>query len=148
VKKDEPVTIFGQSAPDATVKISVDIEYDSVKTITADHNGIWKYVLDTEGLESGIYTTKARATLNQSTTIFSHEVKFAIGNAIIKDKPKRCRIGDLNNDCRTNIIDFSILAYWYKRPLTQAVIDNGNDLNNDNKTDILDFSVMAYYWTG
>ncbi len=51
---------------------------------------------------------------------------------------------DLNNDKRVNLIDFSITAYWYKRPSPPATVD----LNNDGKVNLVDFSIMAYYWTG
>ena len=51
---------------------------------------------------------------------------------------------DLNGDCSVNLVDFSILAYWYKRSGFPAAYD----LNGDGKIDLVDFSIMAYYWTG
>lgn len=58
--------------------------------------------------------------------------------------PKFCsRRADLNCDGAVNIIDFSILIYWFDRlPVPERV-----DLNRDGKVDIADFSVMAFYWT-
>jgi hypothetical protein len=50
----------------------------------------------------------------------------------------------MNNDKQVNLVDFSIAAYWYKRPSPPANID----LNSDGKVDLVDFSIMAYYWTG
>ena len=52
--------------------------------------------------------------------------------------------GDLSGDNKVNLIDFSILAYWYKRPQPLAK----NDLNADGKVDLIDFSIMAFHWTG
>ena len=52
--------------------------------------------------------------------------------------------GDLNNDKKVNLVDFSIEAYWYKKKNPPANVD----LNHDGKVDLIDFSIMAYYWTG
>lgn len=54
---------------------------------------------------------------------------------------------DLNCDGRVNLVDFSILAYWWKRPLT-AVAKQRVDFNGDGKVDLVDFSILAYHWTG
>jgi hypothetical protein len=60
-------------------------------------------------------------------------------------KPTGCATaGDMNTDCRVNLIDFSILAYWYKKAGVPASVD----LNGDGKVTIVDFSILAYYWTG
>jgi len=53
--------------------------------------------------------------------------------------------GDVNGDGKVNLADFSILAYWYKRPLTDAAKAQV-DLNNDGKITLADFSILAYYW--
>lgn len=53
-------------------------------------------------------------------------------------------IGDLNNDCRVNLVDFSIMTYWRKKENPPKKID----LNKDKKINIVDFSILAYYWTG
>jgi hypothetical protein len=41
-------------------------------------------------------------------------------------------------------VDFSIMAYWYKRPNPPASVD----LNGDSKIDLVDFSILAFNWTG
>ncbi|MCX6800556.1 MAG: dockerin type I domain-containing protein, partial [Candidatus Falkowbacteria bacterium] len=52
--------------------------------------------------------------------------------------------GDTNSDNKINLIDFSIVAYWYGRssPPPSA------DLNHDGKVNLIDLSIMAYNWTG
>ncbi len=52
---------------------------------------------------------------------------------------------DFNGDGKIDISDFSILAYWYKRPLTSEARARV-DLNHDGAVDIVDFSILAYYW--
>ncbi len=54
---------------------------------------------------------------------------------------------DLNHDGRVSLVDFSILAFWWKRPLT-AEAKQIVDLNGDEKVDLVDFSILAYHWTG
>jgi len=51
---------------------------------------------------------------------------------------------DLNNDGKTNLIDFSVEAFWYKKKNPPAKVD----LNGDGVVNLIDFSIMAYYWTG
>jgi hypothetical protein len=43
-----------------------------------------------------------------------------------------------------NLVDFSILAYWYLKPNPDPKVD----LNSDGIVDLVDFSILAYYWTG
>ncbi|MFA6385357.1 MAG: dockerin type I domain-containing protein, partial [Candidatus Paceibacterota bacterium] len=52
--------------------------------------------------------------------------------------------GDLNCDNHVNLIDFSIMAYWYKKINPPEKVD----LNNDGKITLVDFSIMAFNWTG
>lgn len=58
-----------------------------------------------------------------------------------------CSRYDLNCDGRINLVDFSILAYWWKRPLT-AEAKRRIDFNGDGKVSLVDFSILAYHWTG
>lgn len=60
--------------------------------------------------------------------------------------PATASKGDLSGDGKVTLADFSILAYWYKRTLTQAAITLGVDLNKDGKVSLADFSILAYYW--
>lgn len=52
-------------------------------------------------------------------------------------------IADINCDGKVNLVDFSIMYYWFeKAPVPRRV-----DLNRDGRVNIFDFSIMAYYWT-
>jgi hypothetical protein len=64
-----------------------------------------------------------------------------ISNLIQKTIPKKIR-GDIDNNNKINLVDFSIMAYWYKKPFPPLILD----LNQDNKIDLTDFSILAYYW--
>lgn len=51
-------------------------------------------------------------------------------------------IADLNCDGYVDIIDFSIMYYWFERTNIPARVD----LRSDGRVDLADFSVMAAYW--
>lgn len=63
--------------------------------------------------------------------------------------PKKCPgKGDLNSDCSVDLMDFSIAAYWYKKPLSAEFAEIERErLNGDGRVGLADFSLMAYYWT-
>jgi hypothetical protein len=63
---------------------------------------------------------------------------------IIDPLPRLCKIADLNCDGYVDLIDFSILIYWFNREDAPAHVD----LAKDNVINIQDFSIMAFYWTG
>ncbi|MEK7535901.1 MAG: Ig-like domain-containing protein [Patescibacteria group bacterium] len=63
--------------------------------------------------------------------------------------PSTSLMGDLNADRRVDLIDFSILAYWWGRPLGGTFITTEkNRLNGDGQVTLEDFSILAYYWLG
>jgi hypothetical protein len=147
VRYGDPITILGQSAPETTITVKINSTNELTKTATTDSHGIWKYVLDSLELEKGTHSTMARAATLTSISIFSGRVGFVVGDQNVINEQTKCRIADLNCDGHVNIVDFSILAYWYRRALS-ADAAKTVDLNHDGKVDLIDFSIMAYYWTG
>jgi len=148
VKKGEFITIFGAATPRADVLINVSSEEEMFFKTKANDDGSYLYQLDTGLLDLGTHYTKSKTILaNQYISNYSRVVSFKVGQATILKKREKCAlIGDFNGDCRVNLIDFSIMAYWYKRPLTSE--GKRVDLNNDGKVDLIDFSILAYWWTG
>jgi hypothetical protein len=151
VKKGDVLTIFGQSAPQAQVSVFINSDSDIIKKIGADISGLWLYKFDTSEIDFGDHSTRARAAKDNDISAFSQSLAFKVGKEnILKAPTTKCPAkGDLNNDCRVNLVDFSIAAYWWKRPLTEkarTTIDA--KLFLDGKIDLRDFSIMAYYWTG
>ena len=57
---------------------------------------------------------------------------------------KEALCSDFNGDGKVELIDFSILIFWFERADVPAAMD----CNADGKADLVDFSIMAYYWTG
>lgn len=58
-------------------------------------------------------------------------------------------MGDVNDDCRVNLSDYSIAAFWYKKTLSTHFLNiEAVKLSNDAEVNLSDFSIMAYFWTG
>lgn len=145
VKRGDNIAIFGQSAPESEITISVTSEGEFFNKIKSDTSGAYLYNFDTAFLETGQHFTKSKAALNGAISSFSKAIGFSVGTKNITAESSKVKIkGDLNNDQRVNLIDFSIAAYWYKRLSPPVAID----LNSDGKVNLIDFSIMAYYWTG
>lgn len=146
VRRGDNIAIFGQSAPASEVTISVNSEEEFFVKRIADENGAYLLNFDTSVLEMGQHQTKSKAALDGEITTFGKTIRFLVDTENISAQlptqslPK----GDVNNDKRVNLVDFSIAAYWYKRLNPPA----SNDLNVDGKVDLIDFSIMAFYWTG
>lgn len=144
--RGEPLTILGSSVPNADVNVFVNSEHELVKATAAGGDGLWRYVLDTLEVEEGNHETKARAKANEDISTFSRTLTFRVGDG---PPPPTFLKGDLNKDGRVNLVDFSIGAYWYRRPLSGSIIPiEVERLNGDGVIDLVDFSIMAYYWTG
>ncbi len=145
VKKGDNIAIFGQTAPESEVIIQVNSDEPHFVKTPTDADGIYLYNFDTAPLEYGGHSTKSKGAKDGEISPYSPSIVFAVGNANILAENERVMLkGDLNNDGRVNLVDFSIVAYWYKKSAPPARVD----INNDGKVDLIDFSIMAYYWTG
>jgi len=149
VKKGENITIFGQSVANGEITISINSNQERFRNTRADKDGIYLYNLDTAILELGQHFTKSKAALDGQISPFSRAVSFAVGTKTVPKDEGECGKADLNCDGRVNLVDFSIAAYWYKRPISaEFAKKEAERLNGDGKVDLIDFSIMAYYWTG
>jgi len=146
VKRGDLLNIFGQTVPSVEVSVTISSEEPLFKKVSANEKGIWFYKLDTSEIDYGEHTAKARSTTKEDISDFSQLAHFIVSassreNPILKSWILK---GDFNNDNKVNLIDFSIAAYWYKRPSPPQKID----LDSNGIVDLVDFSIMAYYWTG
>jgi len=146
VKRGDLLNIFGQTVPSVEVSVTISSEEPLFKKVSANENGAWFYKLDTSETEYGEHTAKARSATKQDISDFSQLAHFIV-SASSRENPLQkvwTLKGDFNNDNKVNLIDFSIAAYWYKRPSPSQKID----LDGNGIVDLVDFSIMAYYWTG
>ncbi|MDD5071466.1 MAG: hypothetical protein PHQ42_01890 [Patescibacteria group bacterium] len=148
-KKGDNVAIFGQTAAESEVTISINSEEEFFVKTPADKNGVYLYNFDTSLLEIGQHFTKSKSALSGEISPYSRAVSFLVGTKSVFPPSEKCGKADLNCDGRVNLVDFSIAAYWYKRPISDAFKEIEKErLNGDGKIDLVDFSIMAYYWTG
>ena len=147
VRRGGTVRILGQSAPDADIILRVNSKEEFIENAKADGSGAYAYALDTSRLELGGHAVKAKSARDGQVSPFGATAAFTVSAKAPAKKPeKKCEglAGDLNGDCRVNIVDFSILAHWYRAPSPAARID----MNNDGVINLRDFSIMAFYWSG
>lgn len=141
------LTVSGYTIPNATVTLENQSEKSSnnLKTFTAtsDNNGAWSVQIPTDGFSKGTYKVRAKAKQESGgiTTNFSNYTFYGVGEAA-----KVARSSDLNRDGKVNLIDFSILLFWWN-----TAGGNSNppaDINGDGKVSLTDFSIMIFNWTG
>lgn len=151
VKRGENIAIFGQSAPQSEITITINSDEEFFGKTDSDKDGVYLYNFDTSPLVMEQHFTKSKSALNGEISSFSKAVSFFVGTKTVFAEPLGECTGkaNLNGDCRVNLVDFSIAAYWYKRPVSSEFRALEQDrLSGDGKIDLVDFSIMAYYWTG
>jgi hypothetical protein len=140
------VNFSGYSVPNATITVENVNDQSSVTlksfTSTSDSNGAWSLDVDTTGFDTGTWKVRARAVQDSGvSTAFSDYTYYGVGQ-----QAEQPQTSDLNQDGFVNLIDFSILLYWWNT-------DGGNsnppaDINQDGTVSLTDFSIMIYNWTG
>jgi hypothetical protein len=146
VKQGTPLVIFGEAVPNAQVTINIHSGQMISVSATSSKNGAYVYDLDTSALGLGLHAAAAHAQLANLISANSVSRSFVVGTQnVAAPTLSKCSLkADINGDCRVNLIDFSILAYWYGR----ANFPAGYNLDGGATIDLADFSIMAYYWTG
>lgn len=139
VAKGQSLRIFGYAEPTAEVNIHVASEETVTKTIS-DSNGAYALLFNTTPLAEEEHITKSRALFEALVSPFSHTLQFFVGRGTI------FKTADLNKDGKVNIIDFSILLFWWNTNQARGL--DIADINDDGKVNIVDFSIMLFQWTG
>lgn len=140
----EPIYATGSAYPNSTINIFTDAPLRSYTT-TSDANGNWTYsVSDTNSYAPGDYRLYAMTqTGSNLQSLFSPAVLFSITSSGSGSSGTACgdiSQGDLNCDSEVNLIDFSILMYYW------GGLSEAADMNTDGLVDLSDFSIMMYYW--
>ena len=143
----QTVTVSGYALPDSTVTAEIGVLDGSPTTrqAIADDDGAWNLTYDTDA--AGTYQVRARAEQTDGDrteeTEFSDYTFFGVGQAA--DVPSGNNT-DLNRDGSVNLVDFSILLFWWNS-------DGGDsnppaDINGDGTVSLTDFSILLFNWTG
>lgn len=146
VNPGEPLTFSGYTIPDAEVTIEHETEGSAASqqtfTATSDSSGAWEYQADSSGFPTGPHRLRARAEQEGGPrTNFSQYTRYGVGDAVTDEVT-----ADLNQDGRVDLVDFSILLFWWET-------DGGDsnppaDINQDGVVNLVDFSILLFNWTG
>lgn len=150
VKKGDNIAIFGQSTPNSEITININSEPEFFVKEASDDDGVYLLNFDSSALALGSHSARSKAAVKNEISPFGESVAFKVGTKNVLAEERACSVrGDLNQDCRVNLVDFSIAAYWYKKTLSTAFSKKEAEvLDGNNKIDLKDFSIMAFYWTG
>lgn len=138
VEHGKDLGMAGQTFPLSNLNILVFSNGLSRKT-SADEEGDWSYKLDTTPLALGLHASKTQSQTDEGEQSPFSETKVF---RVVEKGKLICPGGDLNQDGKVNIIDFSIMLYWWNRS------DPCADQNGDGIVNLIDFSILLYYWTG
>jgi len=140
VTRGEILNILGQTAPESEVTISVESPEEITKETEADEEGNWDYPFNTSHLAEGLHTTRAKAKSPEGLlSSYSKVLSFHVGKFGVEEI---CPKADFNKDGKTNLVDFSIMLYWWGK-YNPCVDQNQNGI-----VDLPDFSILMYWWTG
>tara|TARA_B100000508_G_scaffold138440_1_gene134556 strand:+ start:9653 stop:10762 length:1110 start_codon:yes stop_codon:yes gene_type:complete len=137
------ITLFGQSVPESTVELHIDDQ--EVDTTTSSVDGSWSIDFDTSTISIAEHIAKVRSVIGTppltTNSNFSSSLQLFVGVEGQATLPS-----DLNRDGFVNLIDFSILIFWWQT-------DGGNsdppaDINQNGSVSLEDFSILLFNWTG
>lgn len=148
VDPGDTLTVSGYSVPNAIVTIENQNDKSSISlktfTTTSDSRGEWSLEIDTNGFTTGTYKVRAKAKQEADdlvSTSYSDFTYYGVGEQAAVPQSS-----DLNRDGSVNLIDFSILLFWWN---TDGGTSNPPaDINQDGNVSLTDFSIMIFNWTG
>lgn len=145
VNRGEPIVFSGKAPPNVQVSVHIDGNNIIEKT-TANSSGDWQLSFDTGRVSQESHTAKAKYQIQTGNTVtdsnFGQLLKFYVGvspTAVISSS-------DLNKDEKINLIDFSILIFWWGTAGGNS--DPKADVNGNGKVGLEDFSILLFNWTG
>lgn len=131
VEAGQRARLFGAATPNTQVTVFVH-STQVTESFNAGSTGSWSHYVSAP-LEPGSHTAYGQiSTQGGLMSINSNTVNFEIS----------CKIADLDCSGRVDLVDFSILMYYWGTSNITA------DINSDSIVDLTDFSIMMYYWEG
>ena len=145
---DETLEVDGYAFPKSNVNVVLNSSHEVLERVSSDADGLWLLAYPLQNLGLGDHSTRAKTQApdgDQST--FSETRLFRIfpkGVPLPTPTGPVCHGADLNNDGKVNLVDFSILLFWWqsRNPLNPCA-----DINKDGIVNLVDFSIMMFQWT-
>lgn len=142
------LTVTGYSLPNANITLENEKDGSSSGkqqlTATTDSSGSFSVAIETNNFSNGTYKVRAKAEQTQGLikTNYSAYTFYGVGQAAVRPTS-----ADLNRDGKVNLVDFSILLFWWGTP-NGGTSDPSADINGDTKVNLVDFSILLFNWTG
>jgi hypothetical protein len=144
INPGETLVLRGQAIPNATIEVQIGSP-TRMQTTRSDANGSWTLSYNTGSLRAGTYAIKARSSSGTgnvtSQSSYSTVLQLFLGVEGESGSPS-----DLNTDGSINLIDFSILIFWWQTNGGDS--DPPADINGNGRVSIEDFSILLFNWTG
>ena len=147
---DETLEAEGFAFPQSTVNIVFNSNHEVIERVQSGADGLWSVAYALAPLGVGDHSTRAKTHASDGDqSDFSETRLFTI---IPKGQPfpsvspvpgPQCRGADLNLDGKVNLVDFSIMLYWWQSRNAQHPCV---DINKDGIVNLIDFSIMMYQW--
>lgn len=144
INPGDVITISGQAQPNAKIDVQIGSSQRVVST-NAGVDGKWTITYDTKSLTAKEYTVKARSVIGSGGVSSESSYGTALQLFVGVDG-KASTPSDLNRDGSVNLIDFSILIFWWNTNAGDS--DPSADINGNGKVSIEDFSILLFNWTG
>lgn len=142
VKFGDYLNVSGFSMPNTPIDIQISGLQSVMYHLKSKNDGSYKIMIPLQGLEKGTYDIYSSYENDKK---ISKVLKFTIGNTNILSIDLTTNIpGDCNADQVINLIDFSVVAFWYGKSNPPRCVDT----NSDDLINLIDFSILAFYWTG
>jgi cysteine-rich repeat protein len=145
INPGDALTVSGQAVPNATINLFLDNSTAPIQTTQSVANGTWSMTVATERISVAEHTLRARSTTGTlpltTQSGFSNSIQLFVGVDGRVTTPS-----DLNRDSRINLVDFSILIFWWQ---TNGGDSNPPaDINGNGRVSLEDFSILLFNWTG
>lgn len=156
VKFGNDIKFFGYTYPESQVNVIINSEDTYLDKTLSNKFGLWIYTLNSGNVEKGDHSIKSQTVVIAEDLVspFSESLAFKVGDQDVAfgkapkplpTGPVCSKKGDINADDKINIVDFSIMLYFWD----QANPKNPcADINQDGIVNLIDFSIMLFWWTG
>ena len=144
VKQGDEFRFFGSTTPGVNLILLANSSNSS--NFAASPNGSWSELVDSTSFDLGPHIFRVIANRNgiESTPSTPIEIVVSEDDSVLSPDLV-CQRSDLNCDGSVNLVDFSILIYFWNQQVSLSV---RADINHSGTVDLVDFSIMLYDWTG
>lgn len=141
---DETITILGITAPESDVTIYVSSEETKTFKTKSGTDGTWTKQILASDIGIGDHNARAKAVApTTEVSNFSSTVPFSVTDK--KDPCSGKNRADINCDGKVNLVDFSIMMFYWKQ---RDPANKRADINRDRVVNLTDFSILLFNWTG